>query len=49
MASREIPACLARVAPVCLSLCGEAGANSGCRSSNCISFYSLDSLYGEED
>ena len=30
MASRETPACLARVAPVCLSLCGEAGANSGC-------------------
>ena len=24
MASRETPACLARVAPVCLSLCGEA-------------------------
>ena len=30
MASRETPACLARVAPVCLSLCGDAGANSGC-------------------
>ena len=27
MASRETPACLARVAPVCLSLCGDAGAN----------------------
>ena len=31
IASKEVPACLARVAPVCLNLCGVACSRLVCR------------------